>query len=267
MRKYQLYFTLTLNHQLQYRAAVYAGVVTQFFWGLLQIFLYQALYNSNPAQSPMTLEQLSAYFWLQQAFMTLFMTWLLDNDILDCIVSGNIAYELCRPVDLYNIWFVKSLSNRFSKALLRFIPILVVASLLPMPYGFTWSQPLAQLAYFIIALISGFLIVVAFTMLIYVLTMLTLSPIGLRIVALSLMEFLSGGVIPLPFLPDHIRPYIELLFFASMQNTPFRIFSGHISGRAIYSAIGLQWFWLFILLLVGKSLMKVALKRAVVQGG
>jgi ABC-2 type transport system permease protein len=267
MRKYRLYFTLTLNHQLQYRAAVYAGVLTQFFWGLLQILLYHALYQSNPAQSPMTLEQLAAYFWLQQAFMTLFMTWLLDYDILDRIVSGNIAYELCRPIDLYNIWFVKSMSNRLSKALLRFLPILLAASVLPKPYGFIWSQSLSQLFYFMIALASGFLVVVAFTMLIYVLTMLTLSPLGLRIVALSLMEFLSGGIIPLPFLPDYIRGYIELLPFASMQNTPFRIFSGHIVGDEIFYAIGLQWFWLIILLLVGKFLMKVALRRAIVQGG
>ncbi|MBN2899631.1 MAG: ABC transporter permease [Clostridia bacterium] len=267
MKKYRLYFTLTLNHQLQYRAAVYAGVLTQFFWGLLQILLYHALYISNPAASPMTLEQLASYFWLQQAFMTLFMTWFLDQDILDMIATGNIAYELCRPIDLYNVWFVKSMSNRFSKALLRFFPILIAASLLPKPYKFLWTQPPLQLIFFSISLISGFLVVVAFTMLIYVLTMLTLSPIGLRIVALSLMEFLSGGIIPLPFLPDHIRRYVEWLPFASMQNTPFRIYSGHISGSGVFSAIGLQWFWLVILLLVGKVLMQMALRHAVVQGG
>ena len=82
MRIYTSYLKLYISHNLQYRTAAYAGIVTQFAWGLLQIFMYMAFYKANPDSFPMTLTQLSSYFWLQQAFMTLFMTWLLDKDIL-----------------------------------------------------------------------------------------------------------------------------------------------------------------------------------------
>lgn len=75
-------------------------------------------------------------------------------------------------------------------------------------------------------------------MLIYVTTFFTLSPIGVKIVALSLMEFLSGGIIPIPFLPYGIRGVVELLPLASMQNMHFRIYSGNIQGiDALYGVI------------------------------
>lgn len=86
-------------------------------------------------------------------------------------------------------------------------------------------------------------------------------------VAFSLVEFFSGAVIPLPFLPDGIRQVCELLPFASMQNVAFRIYSGDLSGIRGYGAISLQLFWVVALILSGKLLLKNALNKVVVQGG
>lgn len=267
MKIYISYLKLYVSNSLQYRAAAYAGIITQFAWGLLQIFMYMAFYNANQDSFPMTLPQLSSYFWLQQAFMTLFMTWFLDKDILESIATGNVSYELCRPVNLYNLWFVKSVSNRFSKAIMRFFPILVIASLLPEPYGFIWTNEILTLSLFFISLIAGFLVVVCYIMLIYILTFFTLSPMGIRIVGLSIMEFFSGGIIPLPFLPENIRFIIEASPFGSMQNMPYRIYSGNISGNAAIQSIILQFFWLFFLFILGHLLMKKAISKTVIQGG
>lgn len=267
MKVYISFFKIRFNCGIQYRAAAIAGIITQFTWGLMQILLYRAFYISSPKAFPMGLEQLSSYFWLQQAFMNLFMTWFLDEDILQSITTGGIAYELCRPIDLYNMWYIKSLSSRFSKTVIRCGPILVAASLLPKPYNLSMLTSLNLTATFLLSMILGFGVVVAFSMLIYVITFFTLSPIGIRVVALSLMEFLSGGIIPIPFLPESIQKIVELLPFASMQNTPFRIYSGNIQGRDVLFSVLLQLFWLATLITLGKYLMKRAIQNAVVQGG
>ena len=83
----------------------------------------------------MGFSQLASYYWLQQAFLALFTTWLMEEEIFQAISNGTVAYELCRPVDIYSMWFVKSLANRASKAVLRCMPILLTALLLPKPYG------------------------------------------------------------------------------------------------------------------------------------
>ena len=94
-----------------------------------------------------------------------------------------------------------------------------------------------------------------------------LSPDGLRIVFMSVIEFCQGAILPLPFFPDGIRQFMELLPFASMQNVPLRAYSGDLSGTALQKAILLQLFWLFALIALGRLLERFALKKVIVQGG
>ena len=83
----------------------------------------------------------------------------------------------------------------------------------------------------------------------------------------SLMDFLTGGYIPLPFFPAKIRQVLELLPFASMQNVPLRIFSGDIPLSEAPAVMGLQAFWIVILLSAGYLLTRSGLRRAVILGG
>lgn len=82
---------------------------------------------------------------------------------------------------------------------------------------------------FVITLILGLLVTVAFSMLVYILTFYTISPQGVRIVFTSMVEFLAGAVIPLPFFPANWQRVLEILPFASMQNVALRIYSGSMT--------------------------------------
>lgn len=267
MRKYISFFRLRFLTGLQYRGAALAGITTQFFWGAMQLLMFKAFYQANPSAFPMTLPALSSYIWMQQAFLALFMVWVLENELFDMISSGNIAYELCRPIDLYDLWFVRSVANRVSKWVLRSVPILLFAAFVPYPYGLSLPKSVSSFFWFFITMILGFLLVIAFTMLVYILTFYTLSPMGVRIVAVTLVEFFSGGVIPLPFLPDRIRKVVELLPFASMQNVPLRIYSGDISEKLVPRSVMLQIAWLLFFIMIGKLLIRNAMKKVVIQGG
>lgn len=135
MKKYLAFFKMRFIAGLQYRAAAAAGILTQFAWGFLTIQMYAAFYRTNPSAFPMQFSELSSYIWLQQAFLALYMPWYYDKDILEMISSGAVAYELVRPVDLYNMWFLRIMSVRVSRVVLRCIPILIVAAFLPKQYG------------------------------------------------------------------------------------------------------------------------------------
>ena len=113
----------------------------------------------------------------------------------------------------------------------------------------------------------GFLVTVAFFMLVYALTFYTISPSGLRILVSSAVEFFAGAIIPLPFFPERLRDVFELLPFAAMQNVPLRIYSGSMSAEEMERAIALQVFWLIALVAVGRGLCTAALRRMTVQGG
>lgn len=267
MKKYHSFFRLRFNMGLQYRAAAAAGVATQYAWGFMELLAFHAFYESDPASFPMTIAATSTYVWLQQAFLALFIGYIMEGEIFDSILNGNISYELCRPLSVYNMWYARSLANRLSKAVLRCAPILLVAVFLPAPYGLSAPAGPWEFMLFLLTMALAVLVTVSFTLLIYMLSFFTLSPEGLRIIFMSVIEFFQGAIIPLPFFPDRIRLVMELLPFASMQNVPLRVYSGDLSGTALYRAVFLQFFWLAVLLGVGKLLERRAMGRVVVQGG
>ena len=145
--------------------------------------------------------------------------------------------------------------------------ILLFAAFLPAPYGLAAPRDLLSFLLFFASSALGFGVVVAYCMLIYISAFYTINPMGVRLVSLSMAEMLSGGVIPLPFLPDGVRKIVELTPFASMQNLPFLIYGGSVSGQEALYGMTLQAFWLFTLVALGRLWMKKALKKAVIQGG
>jgi ABC-type uncharacterized transport system, permease component len=267
MRGYISFFKIRFIQGLQYRSAAYAGIATQFAWGFMYIMMYQTFYKSNPKMIPMEFSQLASYIWLQQAFLALFMTWFLDNDIFALITNGNVAYELCRPLDIYTTWFAKNCAVRLSKAILRCFPILIIAFFLPEPYKFSLPSSFTAIFLFIISMILAFIVVVAYCMLVYIFTFYTISPMGVRMALVMTADFFSGGLVPLPFLPDWLTRYIYVSPFAAMQNVPFRIYSGNIAIQEGISTIILQLIWAMVLIILGRFVLTKALKRVVVQGG
>lgn len=265
--KYLSFFRLRFVTGLQYRAAALAGIATQFAWGFMEIKVFLAFRQTDPNVFPMTFGQISSYLWLQQAFLAFFMVWLMEGEIFDCITNGNIAYELCRPIDIYDMWFARSMATRMSAGLLRCFPILLVAAFLPEPYRMQAPSDPAAAIWFIITMLLGLTVTVALCMIVYMLTFFTISPTGLRLIFSITAEFFQGAVIPLPFFPQPIQNIMELLPFAAMQNVPLRVYSGNLTGGALYRAVLLQLFWIFALAVVGKLLCARAMKKATVQGG
>jgi ABC-2 type transport system permease protein len=267
MKKYIAVFRIRFINALQYRAAALAGMTTQFAWGFMEIFVFAAFYRANPAAFPMEFSQMVSYIWIQQAFLALFMMWFWENDIANSITEGSIAYEMVRPVDLYNRWFCQAAANRLARSMLRCSPIFIVAFIVPEPYRLSLPPNMEQFSLFLLSTILSLGVVITFSMLMYITLFYTLSPMGVRIIIAVLSDFLAGAIVPLPFFPERIRSFVELLPFASMQNMPLRIYSGNIAGADAFRGILLQVFWLTALILIGRHLMNRALKRVVVQGG
>ena len=267
MKPYLSVLKLRLLNGLQYRTAALAGIATQFFWGFIIIMVFRAFYHHAAAGQPMTLNEVVAYVWLQQAFLALIMLWIRDNELFDMITTGNIAYELCRPCDLYSFWYAKLLAQRLSSALLRSMPILIIAFLLPKPYYLMPPPSLLSLLLFVAALVLGLFVLVAISMFIYISVFITMSPTGSLLIFSVLGEFFSGLVIPIPLMPLWVQHIAGILPFRWTVDFPFRVYSGQIPVIQALYGIGMQLIWLLVLLSLGKFLLNKAVHKTVVQGG
>lgn len=266
-KKYFSFFRLQFNMELQYRVAAVSGVITQILWGFMECLAFRAFQEGDPSAYPMAFSATVSYIWLREAFFSAFSTWNADGDIFDSIVNGGIAYELCRPVSIYHMWFSKTVAGRVAGAGLRCVPLLTVAFLLPEPFRLRLPASLTHFILFIITLFLGLGVTVAFCMFTYILAFFTISPQGVRVLFTSMIDFLSGAIIPLPFMPDAVRKVVELLPFAGMFNVPLLIYSGELAGAEMWRSIGMQCFWLVTLVVLGRVLCKAAERRIVVQGG
>jgi ABC-2 type transport system permease protein len=265
MKKYCALFRIRFINGLQYRAAALAGLATQFAWGFMEILAFSAFYRADPAAFPMEFSHLVSYIWIQQAFLALFMPWGYGGNAVETIVSGNISYDLARPMDIYNRWFFETAADRVSRAALRCAPILTVAFILPPPFRMTLPSDLFQFSMFIVSAPAAMFAVTAYCLIDYISAFYTLSRYNVIFVIVA--DFLAGGYIPIPFFPQPFRKIAELLPFAAMQNMPLRIYSGDIAGMDAIRGIGLQLFWVAVMMIFGKLLMKRSLKRVVTQGG
>ena len=267
MKPYISLLRVRVLNGLQYRAAALSGLATQFFWGLMLIFIYKAFYGGAADSGGFSYQDLVTYVWLQQAFLSLLMLWDTDTDIRDMIMTGEISYELCRPVNLYRMWYVKLLSRRLSQGALRFAPVVILGFLMPAPYKLAFPQSPAAFLLFVATLFLGLLLLVAISMMAYLSIFMTLSPDGSLLLPAILGEFFAGMTIPLPLMPLWLQKVCMFLPFRWTADFPLRVYSGHIGTSEAIWGLGAQCLWIAFLLATGEFIMRRVTRLAVVQGG
>ena len=267
MKVYKSYFKLRFITGLQYRTSALAGIGTQLFFGLVYILVYVAFYESSKNGGPMKLDELITYMWLGQAFFSLFFMYYKDSEIFEMIKNGNVSYELVRPKNLYFMWYVKTIAQRLSNVVLRFLPVLIVASLLPEPYNLGLPKSPVYFLIFLITLVIGALLMTAVVMIYPIVTMRTIDEKGITLIFMAIADIFSGGVIPIPFFPKFLRGIANVLPFRYISDLPYRIYSGNIGIPEGILSIGVQLFWLISFILIGNYFTKKNLSKVVVQGG
>lgn len=267
MKQYLSFFKLKFAVGLQYKAAALAGIATQIFFGFVFIMVYVAFYSSGTNNTDISLNEIVPYLWLNQAFLSLIFVWHKDNEILSMIRKGDVAYELCRPQNLYIMWFVRILASKLSAALLRCVPLLIMAFLLPAPYNLTLPPNFTAFIFFLISFCISAFLVTALVTIMYILVFYSIDSKGIMGIYCSIAEILAGQTIPIPLFPGFLKAIAVVLPFAYISDFSFRIYSGNIAGVAITQGLIVQIAWLIISIILGVLLTNKILKRVAVQGG
>jgi ABC-2 type transport system permease protein len=264
---YFSYFKTQVINGLQYKTAAFAGVLTQIFWGMLNTLVFVAFYRNVSNNTDISLSQLITYIWLNQAFLALIYVRTKDDDILKSIKNGTVAYELCRPYNLYTWWYIKLLSKKYSAVILRFLPIIILGFILPKPYNLCLPYSISNFVLFFISLILGSLLLTSITMIIQSIAFFTNEGKGISDIIYLFADIFAGSIIPLPLMPKVVQALGNYLPFRFIGDLAFRVYSGNITSSYAVYAIVIQVIWLFVLVIVGQFIMRVALRKVCIQGG
>ena len=263
MRAYLAILKARCRVLLQYRAAALAGFGTQLFWGGIRVMVFDAFYRSSNVAQPMSYSQTVTYLWLIQA-MLLLLPWRIDWEIRAMVRSGSVAFELVRPTDLYWYWFSRNLASRTAPALLRAVPMFLVAGFF---LGLEPPASVASGAAGLFSLLAAVLLSSAITSLMAISLLWTISGEGVSRLLATFSYLFSGSIVPLPFFPDWAQTALGFLPFRGLMDIPFRLYIGQVPPQRALPLLAHQLAWTAILILTGRWILSRGLRRLVVQGG
>lgn len=263
MKPYIAILKCRFSALFQYRAAALAGLCTQTFWGLIKMMVFTAFFSQSTTTHPMTLEQAITFIWLGQALIQL-LPWSLDKEVEEQVKTGNVAYELVRPLDLYWLWFSRSLAMRLVPTAMRCLPIFILAGLF---FGLEAPHSFASGAAFVCSLGFSALLAASITTFVIVSLMWTVSGEGLQRLLPHTVVLFSGMIVPLPLFPSWMQPFLNIQPFRGIIDIPSRLYTGMIPVNEAFYYLGFQLAWCLALVVMGRILIRRGLKRLVIQGG
>ena len=271
LRPYLAAFRARFQLMLAYRAAALAGFATQCWWGGIKIMVLAAFYATNAAAAPISLADAITYVWLGQALLAL-LPWVADPEIAQAVRTGGVGYDRLRPLDTYGYWYARTLGWMLARVLPRAVLMLVAAGIVLPLVGleaWAWRPPsgVAAALLFVPAFVLMVTLAGAVLMLANIVVAASLDVRGVNAVLTPLVTVFSGGLLPLNFYPDVLRPILHLQPLAGLVDIPFRIYFADLAGAAALEGLALQAGWTLVLIAVGRLAMERMMRRLEMQGG
>ena len=263
MRLFYELVKTSFRQQLTYRTANLAGLTTNFFFGLLRAAVLVALYGTAREVAGLALADVIAYTGLTQAviaFLSFFGWW----EVMQSVYSSDISSDLLKPVRFYTLWLAKDLGRALACLLVRGLTIMAAYVLIfKITYPTSGGQWLALGA----ALILSMLVSFSWRFLVNLAAFWTPDALGIGRFAFTLSWFMSGFLMPLRFFPDWFVTLCKLTPFPATVNTVVEVYLGVVTGPALLQALGFQLVWFLILFTACQLVLRVGVRKLVIQGG
>ncbi|NLK43532.1 MAG: ABC transporter permease [Tissierellia bacterium] len=266
MKAFLSIIKIRFNLLLQYRVAAIAGIFTQFFFGMVFVMVLYGFYDSTSSPMPINYFSAVTYIWISQGMLGM-LPWNGDREIQSLIRTGDVTYELIRPMNLYNYWLARAFALRTAPTLLRSIPLFTVALLLPKDYGMSFPPNILAFLAWIVTSFGALLISCTITNIINITTLYSISGDGIQRLLSAIVTLFSGMVVPLPLFPDKMKEVLNYLPFSGLVDIPARFFTGDLPFNHLITYSGFQLLWALILYLLGKGILSRKIKDLIVQGG
>lgn len=246
-----------------YPAATVAGVFTNSVFGFIRGYVLLALFAAQADIGGYDAAQTLTYVWVSQGLIATIFVWGWYEVALR-IRSGDIATDLTRPLDLQLAGLAGDLGRAVYHAVFRGVPPVVVGAL-----AFELALPADPLVWgaFVVSLALAVCLSFAFRFLYNLAAFWTLDYRGPGVVAMILVTFFSGFLVPVRFFPDWLADVAHALPFWAMVQLPIDVLLGERSGAGLLGAFAVQVVWLAVLLGVGRLALTAGTRRLVIQGG
>lgn len=236
---------------------------TNTVFGFFRAYILLALYRHRSSIGGLNATDVVTYTFVTQGLLACTAAFG-QAEISDRIRTGDIISDLFRPLHFQAYWACRDLGRAFFQAIFRGIPPFVVGALvfhLQLPAN-AWVS-----CWFIVSLFLAIEVSFAYGLLISMTGFWLIDTRGPTQLAMFVMQFFSGAIIPVSFFPGALHGVADALPFSSIIQLPVEVFLGLHPGVQVLGIIGRQLLWMMVLMGLNELVTRRALRRVVVQGG
>ena len=257
-----------MQEMVAYRANFICFFIGEIMSAFIMYFVWKAVFLSSSGDTFMgfTMEDMVVYLFI--SFLTDYLTY---SDgafaVGEEIIEGSIAMRMIRPCSFEMCFLFQELGSRLISAAMIFAPMVIGVEVYRFVITGMIRFDIVHFLFYLFSLIIAYMINFYFNVIYGFMAFFFKNLWGTSLMKETLVGFLSGGTIPLAFLPAGIATVLNFLPFASLRYTPIMIYMGMYSIGEILWRIGLQIFWMFVMFGISKLVWNSAVKRLAVHGG
>jgi len=248
---------------LAYRLRYYTGIVTYFIYVSVYYFIWKAIYAHSAKIEGFDFSNLLTYIgvgWIIRSFY--FNN--IDQDLAYQVIEGRLAMDLIKPVNIQMMYVARAVGESVFRLALLTVPSTVVLFLV---YPLRLPASVGHAGVFFASVCLSSLIVAAINFAVGTFALRLQSILGLLRAKFFLLELFSGLLLPMTFFPHSIQKILDFLPFEYISYVPMLIYLGNLNGGGLARALGIQIFWVGVLLALGDALWRWSTRKLIIQGG
>ena len=266
---FKSYFTFTKNvfqRNLAYKANTVMFVLGDTMILAVTYYLWKAIYSSSSASNlnGFTYNDMIIYVLLSFLTQRLISTEV-DNTISREVRNGSIASNLIKPISYEKRMLFEGFGSMFYQLVLVFIigfsAVIIISIKTGSNVNFT------NISMYFVSVVLSYFINFYYSYSMGLLTFKIINMWGVTQIMKAIVELFSGLLIPISFFPEIVQKIFDFFPFKSMVYTPCMIFQNKLSFYEICIAIGMQIFWIIVMMLIGKIMYKALIKDLTILGG
>ncbi len=248
---------------IAYRLRYFTGIVTYLIYVSVYYFIWKAIYAHSTSIEGFDFSHLLTYVavgWIIRSFYYNNI----DQELATQVLEGKLAMDLIKPVNPQWMYIAQAFGQSvFRLALLTLPTALVLLAVYPVRAPASgW-----HLAAFLLSVVLSFFLVAGINFAVGTFAIRLKSILGLLRAKYFLLELFSGLLIPISFFPHVFQTAFAYMPFQYISYIPVLLYLGKISGMGILEALGIQIFWVVVMIALGHVLWTWSSRRITIQGG
>lgn len=240
MNKYLTLFQLTWQNGLVYRVSILLWRLRQFLSSIMSLTIWSVIFQGQGAVFGYDQSQMITYIFVIGILQSLILASILHG-LANTIYSGNLSYELLKPVNIYAYLGIQDLADK-----LKNFGFVVIESMLL----FVIFQPdlvlpsFANSSLFIIWLIGGIMLNFFISLLFGAFGFWSPETWGPRFLFFMFLDFTAGRLFPLDILPELAQKLLFITPFPYLSFIQTQLFLEKVDSNQMFSYSAGLLFWI-----------------------